>query len=109
MDSEAEVVPVLVPVEPPTLSQLPPEGVATVGAALNVTAELSLAATVTLCAVGAVPPAVAVKVRPVGLVDPFTSSVGTLGGIGVVTVRVTGSDKAVTPEAEGGVIETLPV
>lgn len=66
MDSLAGVVPVTVLVEPPTASQLPPEVVA--GVALNVTAELSLADTVTVCiVVGEALPTIAVKLRLVGL------------------------------------------
>ena len=85
-------------------SQFPPVVVAALS--VNATAELSLVVTVTFCdAGGVVLPTVAVKVSDVVL----SMSVGTAGGIGVVTVRVTGNDKAVMPEADGGVIETLPV
>jgi hypothetical protein len=103
MDSEAAVVPVLVPVEPPTVSQLPVE----VGAALNVTAAPLLVVTMTLCAVGAVPPTVAVKVRP----DELMFNVGGGGGGGgVVTLAVTDTVWAPSEALPlAGVITTLPV
>jgi len=86
MDSEAAVVPVVVPVDPPTVSQLPPEVVE--DAAVKVTADPSLVVTMTFWAVGELPPAVAVNVRPV-VVDALRLSVGTVGGGGVVTLAVT--------------------
>ena len=76
----------LVLVEPPTVSQFPPAVVE--GAALNVTADPLLVVTMTLCAEGAVSPAVALKLRPAEL----RLRVGTLGGIGVVTLTVTGTE-----------------
>jgi hypothetical protein len=63
-----------------TLSQFPPEVVVAVG--VNICAELSLAVTMTFCAAGAVPPAVAVKLRgPAGL------TLSVIGG-GVVAAGV---------------------
>jgi hypothetical protein len=93
-----------VPVEPPMVSQLPPEVVE--GAALNVTADPLLVVTMTNCAEGALPPAVAVKVRPAEL----RLSVGGVvdGGIGVVPLRVTGTDMGLF-EAPVEANETLPV
>jgi hypothetical protein len=107
MDSEASVVPVVVPVDPPTVSQLPPEVVE--GAALNVAADPLLVVTMTPWAKGAVPPAVAVNVRPV-VVDALRLSVGRVGGGGVVTLAVTETVWApleALPVA--GVMTTLPL
>ena len=86
----------------PTVSQVPPDGVVTVAAALNVCADPSLADTITFCD-GTVPPAVPVKLR---LAEPRVS-VGTLGGIGVVTLRVTGTASGLLV-ALAEVIDTVP-
>ena len=70
-----------------TVSQLPPETVEALS--VNVTADPVLVVTVTVCSAEAAPPTVAVKVRPVEL---RLSVGGPAAGIGVVTVRVTGTD-----------------
>jgi len=93
----------VVPVVGLAESQVPPEGVVTLALALNVTADPSLVVTSTFCGV-AVPPTVAVKLRP----EEPRLSVGTDGGIGVVTLSVTGTDTGLMP-ALVVVIETLPV
>jgi hypothetical protein len=89
-------------VRAPTESQLPPEVVA--GVALNDTADPSLVVTMTFCGV-AVPPTVAVKLRPVEL---RLSAGGPAVGIGVVTVRVTGTESGLF-EAPAAANETLPL
>jgi hypothetical protein len=107
MDSEPAVVPVVVPVDPPTVSQLPPEVVE--GAALKVTADPLLVVTMTLWAEGAAPPAVAANVSPV-VVDALRLSVGTVGGGGVLTLAVTVTVCAPLDAAPlAGVMTTLPV
>lgn len=85
-----------------TESQFPPEVVAALS--VNVTADPSLVDTMTLCAAGAVPPTVAVKLRPVEL----RLRVGGPVGIGVVTLRVTGTDIGLLL-APVEANETLPV
>jgi hypothetical protein len=87
-----------------TESQLPPDVV--VALSVNVTADPSLVETVTLCADGAEPPTVALKVSPAEL----STSVGVVmgGGIGVVTLRVTGTDIGLF-EAPVDANETLPL
>jgi hypothetical protein len=100
MGSEVGVVSTAVSTE----SQLPPELV--VALSVNVTADPLPVDTVTDCDEGAAAPTVAVKLRPAEL----TVSVGgvtTGGGIGVVTVSVTGTDNGLF-EALLFVNETLP-
>jgi hypothetical protein len=87
-----------------TESQLPPDAV--VALSVNVTADPLLVDTVTLCDAGAAPPTVALKVRPVEVRLSVGGVVG--GGIGVVTVRVTGTDSGLF-EAPVEANETLPV
>ena len=101
MDMGSEVGVESAPVS--TESQLPPEVV--VALSVNVTAEPSLVDTMTLCDAGEVPPTVAVKVRPVEL---RLRVGGPLVGIGVVTVRVTGTDSGLF-EAALDANETLPL
>lgn len=96
----------IVPVVEPMLSQVPPVGVVTAAVALNVCAEPLLVVTDTFCGC-AVPPAVAVKVRPVG----FRFNVGGGGGGGgVVTLAVTETVWAPSEALPvAGVMVTLPV
>jgi hypothetical protein len=100
MGSEVGVVSAAVSTE----SQLPP--VAVVALSVNVTADPLLVDTVTLCGDGAAPPTVALKVRPVEVRLSVGGVVG--GGIGVVTMRVTGTDCGLF-EAPVDANETLPL
>jgi len=99
MGSEVGVVTAAVSTE----SQLPP--VAVVVLSVNVTADPLLVDTVTLCGNGAAPPTVALKVR---LVELRLRVGGPAVGIGVVTLRVTGTDCGLF-EAPVDANETLPL
>ena len=101
MGSEVGVVSAAVSTE----SQLPPELV--VALSVNVTADPLLVDTVTGCDEGAAAPTVAVKLRPVEFTVSVGGGVTTGGGIGVVTVSVTGTDNGLF-EALLFVNETLP-
>jgi hypothetical protein len=102
-DTVSEPVVDVMPLAGPADSQFPPLVVAALS--VNATAELLLVVTVTFCdAGGVVLPTVAVKVSDAVL----SMSVGTDDVIGVVTLRVTGTDNGLLL-APAAVYETLPV